>query len=205
MAIRGLGGIAMSAIFLSASVPLVGRGTYHETANPFLIQCAVRELVIAVIRQHKIVWGGHPAITPMIWSICEDLGVDYSQSVVLYQSTFFADVFPGENTHFQNVVFTDAVANDRAASLLVMREKMLSRADLGAAVFIGGMDGVETEHELFRRFHPAAKVLPVSSPGGAALNLAKDHGYFTGAALVDVDFAQLFHTHLVVPLAGKPS
>jgi len=48
----------MSAIFLSASVPLVGRGTYHETADPFLIQCAVRELVIAVIRQHKIVWGG---------------------------------------------------------------------------------------------------------------------------------------------------
>ena len=141
----------------------------------------------------------------MIWSICEDLGVDYSQSVVLYQSKFFADAFPEENKHFQNVVLTDAVPNDRAASLLVMREKMLSRADLSAAVFIGGMEGVETEHALFRRFHPAAKVLPVSSPGGAALNLAKDHGYFTGEALVDVDFAQLFHTHLAVPLTGKPS
>jgi hypothetical protein len=43
----------MSAIFLSASVPLVGRGSYHETANPFLIQCAVRELVITVIRQGR--------------------------------------------------------------------------------------------------------------------------------------------------------
>jgi len=139
----------------------------------------------------------------MIWSICEDLGVDYSQSVVLYQSTFFAEIFPEENKHFQNVVFTDAVPNDRAASLLVMREQMLSREDLSAAVFIGGMDGVEAEHELFRRFHPAAKVLPVSSPGGAALNLAKDHSYFTGEALVDVDFAQLFHAHLAVPLAGK--
>lgn len=81
----------MGAIFLSASVPLVDRGKYHETANPFLIQCAVRELIMAVIRQHKIVWGGHPAITPMIWSICEDLGMDYSQSVVLYQSKFFQD------------------------------------------------------------------------------------------------------------------
>ena len=61
----------------------------------------MRELVIAVIRQHKIVWGGHPAITPMIWSICEDLGVDLlTGSVVLYQSTFFADVFPEENKHF---------------------------------------------------------------------------------------------------------
>jgi len=193
----------MSAIFLSASVPLVGRGTYHETANPFLIQCAVRELVIAVIRQHKIVWGGHPAITPMIWSICEDLGVDYAQSVILYQSTFFAEVFPEENKRFQNVVFTDAVPNDRAASLLAMRETMLSREDLSAAVFIGGMDGVEAEYAIFRRFHPEAEVLPVPSPGGAALNLAKDHSYFTGGALVDVDFAQLFHTHLTVPLADK--
>ena len=113
----------MSAIFLSASVPLVGRGTYHETANPFLIQCAVRELAMAVIRRHKIVWGGHPAITPMIWTICEDLGVDYSQSVILYQSKFFEDRYPEENKHFQNVVYTEAIPNDRGASLLTMRER----------------------------------------------------------------------------------
>jgi len=50
----------MDAIFLSASVPISGRGSYHETANPFLIQCAVRELVISVIRTHRIVWGGAP-------------------------------------------------------------------------------------------------------------------------------------------------
>lgn len=193
----------MSAIFLSASVPLIGRDTYHETANPFLIQCAVRELVIAVIRQHKIVWGGHPAITPMIWSICEDLGVDYAQSVVLYQSKFFEDRYPEENERFKNVVFTDASPNDRATSLLIMREKMLSRDDLVAAVFVGGMEGVEAEHEIFRRLHPGAKILPVPSPGGASLNLARDQGYFSDAELTDVDFARLFHTHLAMPLHGK--
>lgn len=186
----------MSAIFLSASVPLVGRGSYHETANPFLIQCAVRELVIAVIRHHKIVWGGHPAITPMIWSICEDLKVDYSESVILYQSKFFKDSYPEENNRFHNVIFTAAVPNNRDASLLLMRERMLLRDDLVAAVFIGGMDGVETEHHLFRQFHPKATVLPVPSPGGAALNLAKDQGYFTGEDLINIDFAELFHTHL---------
>jgi hypothetical protein len=188
----------MSEIFLSASVPLVGRGSYHETADPFLIQCAVRELVIAVIRRHKIVWGGHPAITPMIWSICEDLGVDYSRSVILYQSRFFEDRYPEENRHFQNVVFTDTVPDDKAASLLLMRESMLSRPDLVAAIFIGGMDGVEAEHDLFRRFHPSASVLPVPAPGGAALNLAKDHGYFSDADLTDVDFARLFHMQLAM-------
>ena len=127
----------MGAIFLSASVPLINRGNYHESADPFLIQCAVRELVMAVIKTQQIVWGGHPAITPMIWSICEDLGIDYAKSVVLYQSRFFEDQFPDENKHFGNVVFVDAVSNDRDASLLSMRESMLSRSDLTAAVFIG--------------------------------------------------------------------
>ncbi|CAM5507551.1 SLOG domain-containing protein [Eoetvoesiella caeni] len=192
----------MGAIFLSASVPLVDRGKYHETANPFLIQCAVRELIMAVIRQHKIVWGGHPAITPMIWSICEDLGMDYSQSVVLYQSKFFQDRYPEENRRFQNVVLTEAVPDDRGASLQFMREIMLSREDLVAAVFIGGMEGVEVEHEIFRRCHPTSKVLPVPAPGGAALNLAKEHGYFSDTELADVDFARLFHVHLVATTDG---
>lgn len=185
----------MSAVFLSASVPIIGRGAYHETANPFLIQCAVRELVIAVIRKHQIVWGGHPSITPMIWAICEDLDVDYAQAVVVYQSRFFEDRFPEENQHFGNVVFTDAVPQDREASLLHMRETMLSRADLAAAVFIGGMDGVEAEFDLFQGFHPSALVLPVPAPGGAALDLAKRLGT-PAEALEDIDFARLFHSRL---------
>src|SRR5437879_8418624 len=108
----------MNAIFLSASVPLVGRGNYHETADPFLIQCAVRELVTAVITQSQIVWGGHPAITPMIWAICQDLNIKYADSVVLYQSRFFEEQFPEENKYFGNVVFIDAVQGDREKSLL---------------------------------------------------------------------------------------
>lgn len=187
----------MSAIFLSASVPLINRGKYHETANPFLIQCAVREMIIAVIRQHKIVWGGHPAITPMVWNVCEDLGADYSESVVLYQSKFFEDRFPEENERFGNVIFTDSIAHSREKSLMLMRRQMLSRDDLIGAVFIGGMEGVELEHEIFRSFHPHARVLPVPSPGGAALNLAIEHGYSSADDLDNIDFAQMFHTHFV--------
>lgn len=183
----------MSAIFLSASVPVVGRGNYHETADLFLIQCAVRELFLTVIRDHAIIWGGHPAITPMIWAICQDLDVDYSKSVILYQSRFFEDQFPDENTHFGNVEYVDALPEDREASLLLMREKMLSRQDLKAAVFIGGMEGVEAEYDLFRSFHPSGRVLPVPATGGAALQLAERIGGFDEDALIDVDFARLFH------------
>lgn len=188
----------MGAIFLSASVPLVGRGTYHETSNPFLIQCAVRELVLAVIRDQKIVWGGHPAITPMISSICQDLNIEYSQSVILYQSRFFEREFPEENNHFGNVHLIEAVPNDREASLFQMREAMLSRQDLKSAVFIGGMEGVEIEHKMFSTFHPNALVLPVPAPGGAALRLAEQLGTFGEAELRDIDFARLFRAKICV-------
>jgi len=132
----------------------------------------------------------------MIWSICEDLGVNYSNSVVLYQSRFFQDQFPEENERFGNVMLTDAVIGNRHASLQLMREAMLSREDLAAAVFIGGMDGVETEFAIFRRFHPNALVLPVPAPGGASLDLAKRFGNAEELVLDDVDFARLFHLKL---------
>lgn len=189
----------MNAIFLSASVPVPGRGTYYESADPFLIQCAVREFVIAVVRTRQIVWGGHPAITPMIWSICEDLGVNYADSVVLYQSKFFADQYPDENQNFRNVVFVDAVADDRAMSLRRMREAMLSRSELSAAVFIGGMEGVQAEFELFRQYHPDAPVVPVAAPGGAARELANQTRAIDRALMFSVDFARLFHA--VLPVA----
>ena len=192
----------MDAIFLSASVPVAGRGHYHETASPFLIQCAVRELVISVIRTHRIVWGGHPSITPMIWSICEDLQVDYANSVVLYQSLFFKDRFPEENARFGNVVFTDAVSDDRESSLAAMRAAMLSRDDLVAAVLIGGMEGVEAELALFQQFHPSGTVVPVASPGGAARDIAVRIAGGQHLDLEDVDFARLFHQTIGRELAN---
>lgn len=183
----------MDAIFLSASVPVAGRGSYHETANPFLIQCAVRELVISVIRTHRIVWGGHPSITPMIWSICEDLDVSYADSVVLYQSRFFDDRFPEENARFGNVVFTDAVSGDREASLSLMRQTMLSREDLVGAVLIGGMDGVEAELALFQQYHPNTFIVPVAAAGGAAREIALRAAGAHQVDIDEVDFASLFH------------
>jgi hypothetical protein len=188
----------MNAVFLSASVPVVGRGNYYETANPFLIQTAVREFVTTTLGRRLIVWGGHPAITPMVWAVCEDLGVEFAKSVVLYQSTFFQDVFPEENKRFGNVVYVDAAQGDRESSLLRMREAMLSRKDLEAGVFVGGMEGILAEYDVFARFHPNAKVLTVPAAGGAARQLAEQLGGASAADLKNVDFAKLFHVGLNV-------
>jgi SLOG cluster3 family len=186
----------MGTIFLSASVPVVGRGDYYKTADPFLIQFAVRELIMSSIRDWKIVWGGHPAITPMIATICQDMKVDYVQAVTLYQSKFFATEFPPENNSFNNIVLVDEVVSDRQQSLHKMRKAMLSRPDLEAAVFIGGMEGVEIEYEMFTRYHPRARVIPVAATGGAALQLAM-RLYGDRAVTNDIDFARMFQFSVV--------
>jgi hypothetical protein len=186
----------MKSVFLSASVPIVGRGTYYQTSDPFLIQYAVREFVIAALGRCRIVWGGHPAITPMVWAVCEDLGVDYERAVVLYQSRYFVGRFPEENTHFTNVEYVEAVDNNLDASLTRLREAMLSRNDLDAAVFIGGMEGVTDEHKQFVTLHPHAHVLPVPAPGGAALQLAQELGIVSEGETYNLDFAGLFHREL---------
>jgi hypothetical protein len=183
-------------IFLSASIPMPGRGSFHETANPFLIQFAVRELLTVCLGRRRIVWGGHPAITPMVWAVCEDLGVEYARAVLLYQSRFFEEFFPEENRRFTNVVYVDRVGNDRQKSLELMRRKMLNRKDMGAAVFIGGMEGIFEELSMFQEMHPKAQVLAVSSPGGAALEVAKRTGQFDER----IDFARLFHEKLHISI-----
>ena len=134
----------------------------------------------------------------MVWAVCEDLGVDYSQAVVLYQSRFYAEMFPEENQRFANVEYVEAVVNDRDASLLHMRKAMLSRGDLVAAVFIGGMEGVLAEYSLFRELQPSATIVTVPSAGGAALELAERQDGLNDKDRLNIDFARLFHTRLSV-------
>lgn len=181
----------MGQLFLSASIPVQGRGDFFESADPFLIQFAVRELLTVCLGRRRIVWGGHPAITPMVWAVCESLGVQYSAAVRLYQSRFFEESFPQENSHFNNVTYTPSVDNSREASLESMRRMMLAEP-IEAAVFIGGMEGIFAEYDLYTQLHPQGKVLAVAAPGGAAMQLARQLRQRTAG----IDFARMFHRRL---------
>lgn len=161
----------MAAIFLSASVPVAGRAGF-ETAEPYLIREAVSALVEVVLGRKLLVWGGHPAITPMIWAAATSFGIDYGKAVRLFQSRFFEDRYPEDNARFHNVTYTEA-APDQPLSLALMRTQMLQSYQFDAAVFIGGMEGIADEYALFRRYNPDALVLPVPSPGGVARDLFK--------------------------------
>ena len=157
----------MKNIFLSASIPLISRDTkYIETADIIAIRDAVIALATLVIPKHRLIWGGHPSITPLIYYVLQKLDIDIKSHVILYQSRFFEKFFPEDNNKFQNVILTDCCI-DRESSLKLMREEMLQSCDFSAGIFIGGMEGAEIEYEMFKEQNPDALILPIASTGAA--------------------------------------
>lgn len=179
-------------IFLSASIPLPERDTkYFKTADVVAIRDAIIALTTVVLPKHKLIWGGHPSITPLIYYVMAKLGMNIQEHVKLYQSLWFKESFPADNEKFKNIVFTEKLS-DIPSSINLMRERMLTENEYSAAVFIGGMDGIEDEYQLFAKFHPNALILPIASTGGATrilynnlpsekknLRLLKDYGYMS--------------------------
>ncbi|MBR9779725.1 MAG: hypothetical protein GYB52_08085 [Rhodospirillales bacterium] len=198
----------MKAVFLSASVP-EPTSEFATDADPYLIQFAVREFMTTVLGRCQLVWGGHPAITPMVWTVCEDLGVDYAEAVKLYQSGYFEDEFPDENARFNNIVVTDTISDadgkpDLSASLRHMRERMFGETAFEAAVFIGGKQGILDEFELITSYHPDIQTVPVGAAGGAARKLALSLNAEDGPMIEGCDFSHLFHERLgISPLDAR--
>lgn len=186
----------MDAIFLSASIPKPGR-QFYGTADPLLIHHAIRAFLALSLGRRRIVWGGHPSITPMVHAACRGFSVSYTHAVTLYQSEEYRGQFPVENDDFPDIVYTPATA-DHPTNLRVMREQMLARADLSAAVFIGGMEGILEEYDIFTKFHPDARVVAVPRPGGASRQVALQRGYDESADPFPTDFTRLFIDQLGV-------
>ena len=181
-------------IFLSASVPLPERDPqYIETADIIAIRDAVIAFVTTVLPYHRIIWGGHPSITPLIYYVMLKLDLNIQKHVTLYQSKLFEKFFPEDNNKFNNVILTDNIENDKEKSLLHMRKRMFSENKFAAAVFIGGMEGIEIEYNMFKEYHPNALLLPIASTGAATKKLydevfpddmknerfLKDYGYMS--------------------------
>ncbi len=157
------------SIFLSASVPLPSRNpAYFATADVIAIRDAVRALVMVIMEQGaRLVFGEHPAITPMIRLQVLQSGRPVGDTVIMYQSRFFERLFPEDNQFFERVVLVDAVGGDRDASLEAMRRTMLNQR-FQAGVFIGGTEGVDEEYAMFRAIHPKTPAFPIASTGAAA-------------------------------------
>jgi SLOG-like protein len=161
----------VSHVFLSASVPdPSGDQRYYATASLLNIRDAVCSLTELVVHTAELVFGGHPAISPMTSTIATQLG--RPDAISIYQSEFFRSSIPPSTLAFsKRIIWTPEVPGDRQGSLDVMRTTMVgrsSRPPFGVGFFIGGMEGVEREFELFRRLQPNAAFWPIASTGGAA-------------------------------------
>jgi hypothetical protein len=165
----------MPSIFLSASIPLPQRdGRFIETMDVIAIRDSIRALITVLNAETRIVFGGHPAITPLIRKQMRDRKRRVRASFRIYQSALFHKDFPPELADFEHIVMVPAVAQDRGASLHAMREQMIGSEKFAAAVFIGGMEGLFEEFEMFRAKRPDALVLPIASTGAAAKLLFED-------------------------------
>jgi len=159
-------------VFLSASVPLPLRNReYFDSADVVAIRDAIRALTMVVVeRRAQLVFGGHPAITPMIRLQIAQTDSPVGGHFVIFQSRYFEDFFPQDNSAFQRVELVDAVSGNEAASLRHMRETMLA-SPFQVGLFIGGMEGVEEEYEMFRQLQPGISAFPIASTGAAANRL----------------------------------
>ena len=182
-------------IFLSASVPLEERvPKFFRTADVIAIRDAVIALASTVLatKEYHLIWGGHPSITPLITLVLERYGLKMSDRVTLYQSKEFEKFFLPENEDVGIRVITDKKEN-RDASLLLMRQKMIGDHKYEAAVFIGGMEGVLDEYAMFGEIHPGVQCLPIASTGAAARMLFDENsGIFDNRLLTELSYTSLF-------------
>ena len=191
-------------IFLSASMPTKDRDhRFFDTADFIAIRDAVVALVNAIIPNYRLVWGGHPAITPIIHDIFKKRGFDYNEHITVYQSNYFAGEMPKENQRFDNVILTEAITSyaneneNRAESLAIMRKRMLTDNPIYAGFFIGGMEGVLDEYKLLIKYSKdKPEIYPIASTGAAALilyqNLIQEGINCNPRLLTDYCYASLF-------------
>ena len=176
-AIEGTDGVMKTTdcqIFLSASFPSGERGQQVAPFDAGGIADAVTALVRAIfLSGGRLVFGGHPTITPLVLLIGVEL--EAAGRVDIFQSRWFEDQVTPETQRLVESGVGELHWTDRRESLdeslHVMRDEMLMSTSPVAAVFVGGMSGIEEEFRAFGDAHPSVPRLALMGPGGAAARL----------------------------------
>ncbi len=177
--------LAQRAIFLSASIPDTARwsGNFDALA---IIDAVVATARAVLSSNGRLVNAAHPTMAPLILYVARELPstTDRPPSILIYQSRLFSDVLPSETYDLAQgglaeLRWTEAAPRDEPEpgkweqSLSIMRHSMLKDNDVAAAVFIGGMQGIRTEYELFRDLYPTRPTYALGRPGGEASHLTQ--------------------------------
>jgi hypothetical protein len=170
--------------FLSASIPQKGSG-YVAFEQREIIDAVVAFSRTTLAYGGRLVFGGHPTISPLILHVAAQewrrLGPQ-EYLVDVYQSAWFENMIP-EST--LRLVGLKTLSGERIAmlhltpkmdtkeeSLEEMRRIMLLETNPCCAIFIGGMDGIREEFEMFTRYYGSRPIYCIGGPGGCARQLA---------------------------------
>ncbi len=158
----------------------------EDHQHPRRVQRAVSWLsTFALERGYTLIFGGHPAISPMVLEIARRHVPGRNEiRVIVFQSELWADVIPLAAKDLARwphgcMITTPPVNGDKNESLTLMRQLMLASAGLQAGVYIGGMGGLLEESYLFGDLCGGPRYA-IASTGGASKYLLealeRDHG-----------------------------
>lgn len=208
---------------------------YAQDARPERIRAAVAALTrVALNRGVRLVFGAHPTISPMMLQAARDMKAD-EESILVFQSDAYRPILPQSTLSLANwsrgrLILIQALPEAPFVptpgpqalrrldpfpnSLRFMRELMISVPGVLGAVFIGGMNGVEDEADLFAQRHPSLPRYALGSTGSAAARLLQRYpARFHGNLPDPVAFhampsytvaASMILDELVPPAAGHP-
>lgn len=161
-------------VFLSASFPSGERG---DEVRPFDAS-GIADAVTAIVREvlsseGKLLFGGHPTITPLVQMIGTELRVQ--KAVDIFQSLWFREQITTETWRLAEsdvgTIHWTRRCTSLEESLEEMRRQMFRFVSPVGAVFVGGMSGIWAEYELVGRILPGVPRIPFAGPGGAAAHL----------------------------------
>ncbi len=145
-------------ILLSASLPDELKGTPRAQGMYDLLVLLSRALAGAGAR---LLFGGHPSVTPLIDRAVAGLGVE-REFLCLYQAAHFRHQIleqVADPSRFPQIHWIGDEGDDREAGLTAMRRAMAAEAD--AAILVGGRGqrpevcpGLREEYALFLEAHP---------------------------------------------------
>ncbi|GAS90711.1 SLOG domain-containing protein [Mycolicibacterium brisbanense] len=175
--------LAGRTVFLSASIPNPARwpGPY----DPLEITDAVVAVGRAILSAGaRLATAAHPTIAPLLLYIAAELPERARSLVIVYQSEVFEGRMPEAISRFNDkrigiIIPTPAAPGEppdpaqAPESLAAMRRQLLNETQPDAAIFIGGMNGIPAEYDLFREQRPSNPTYALGYPGGAARELAK--------------------------------
>ncbi len=173
-------------IFLSASIPDHERDLEYYGDSDSLIQ--MNEIIVSLTRaiigrNGKIVFGGHPSITPLVGMVAYEY-LDFTEvegpssfepnfKLEIYQSEAFRGFLPDTTwqlfkSELAEINWVEAVDRERynpeinkpqcTKSLTLMRENMIKNSNPAAMIIVGGMQGVVEEALLFDSTFPGRPI-----------------------------------------------